>query len=98
MPSQFVYLTLLWLIFHFADSATTLLAFERGLVEANPLPALVLAAEGLAAFLAWKWFWVAWIPLLCWAVAHRWRLWPVLKIGIVGAQIAVLNNLYWLLR
>lgn len=98
MVSRFVYLTGLWLIFHGLDTATTVIALERGLREANPLPAMVLNLEGIVGFLAWKWFWVAWIPLLCWALARRWRLWPVLQIGIIGAQIAVLNNVYWLLR
>ncbi|MBI3980306.1 MAG: hypothetical protein HY331_19195 [Chloroflexi bacterium] len=98
MGGSFVKLTLLWLLLNLMDTVSTLVAFQHGLVELNPLPSWILGEFGLAQFIAWKWFWVGWIPLVIWALRNRFRLLLVLRCGVGILNFVVVWNVYWVGR
>jgi hypothetical protein len=81
-----------WLAANCLDTISTLIGFSRGHVEANLLPAFLVQAQGPVGLVAWKWAWVAMVPLIIYALRRRWRLWPALSIGTALVYLAVLLN------
>lgn len=86
-----------WLGANMLDTVSTLVGFRLGHVEANVIPSWLLQAHGPVYLMAWKWLWVALLPLFIYFLRSRWKLWPALKIGTILAYTVVFLNLLTLL-
>lgn len=86
-----------WLAANLMDTVSTLVGFQRGHVEANLVPAWLLQLHGPVYLMAWKWMWVALVPLAIYFLRRRWKLWPALRIGTLLAYAVVFLNYLTLL-
>lgn len=92
-----------WFAANALDAVTTSVGLQPTEVEANPLPAFVLARFGVIAFWALKAFGTVILPVINVCIAKRWPYlenyaWKLLWFSTAVLVLVAGWNLYWIAR